>query len=227
MKISTTPTSSPMKKDHVTPNRFSPLVQPGMKPPRAMSRVAGTRELRVPARKARQARQRRDEIHDDGDAAPDGPEHRQVRGHPHHAGLGHEDVGRVDRAEDEGERADDVEGRREDPQVRRHGRPDGNPDLVDRVAGGRDRTVRVAQVTASDARTRMAADRWPTQRRSSRVTSPTANADASEAPTTSQTVASDAGVPSRAYFTEVSRLKRPASANETATKYPKRVRFSR
>src|SRR6187397_611864 len=39
-KMRTTPSSSPIKNDHVTPNRLRPLVQPGMKPPSAMSRVA-------------------------------------------------------------------------------------------------------------------------------------------------------------------------------------------
>ena len=37
------------------PKRLSPLVQPGMKPPSAIRIVAGTRELSVPARNARQA----------------------------------------------------------------------------------------------------------------------------------------------------------------------------
>src|SRR5438270_3332 len=50
------PRKSPRKNDQVTPKRFRPLVTPGMKPPRAIRIVAGTRELRRPSSRARNAR---------------------------------------------------------------------------------------------------------------------------------------------------------------------------
>ena len=139
-KMNTTPSSSPMKNDQVTPNRFRPLVQPGMKPPSAMSSVAGTREFSVPARKARHAaRDGGDEVHDHGDPATDRADHRDLGRDPHDADLRHEDVRGVDRAEDEREGPDDVERRGQDPEVGRHRGPDRDADAVDRVAWRRDR----------------------------------------------------------------------------------------
>src|SRR5215472_7735194 len=54
-KISSTPSSSPRANAHVTPNRSSPLVTLGTKPPSAIRTVAGTRELSRPAASARTA----------------------------------------------------------------------------------------------------------------------------------------------------------------------------
>src|SRR6188474_1034966 len=62
--------------------------------------------------------------------------------------------------------------------------------------------VRVAHATITDATPRIDMTRCPTRRRFQRVTRAMPTADASVT-TTRRTVVSDAGVPSRAYFTEV------------------------
>ena len=59
------------------------------------------------------------------------------------------------------------------------------------------------KATITDAVTRMIAQVCPIHRRRKRVTRATATAESSVAATTARTVSADAGVPSRAYFTEV------------------------
>ena len=175
----TTPRNSPRKKDQVTPKRLRPLVQPGNETAqRDQQRGRHARVQRAGAEGAQAPGMEAKKLTTTAIAAADGADHGRPALHPQHPALGHEDVGGVDRAEDEGERAGDVERRRQDPQVGREG-------LARRDAGGRvqgiagrgDRTVSTRTATTAEAISRMAVASGATSRRAARG-SPRASATA-------------------------------------------------
>ena len=117
--MKSTPTNSPRKKDHVTPEAVETTGPTGHKATHRDQQGCGDPRIQRPGPEcAPGARDAREEVDDHRHAATHGADHRPATLDAEHPALRHEDVRGVDRAEDEREGAGDVERRRHHPQVR-------------------------------------------------------------------------------------------------------------